>query len=179
MAKILGNPGHDPKWGSDPGAVNNRLGIQENTSCLAIGKILRELAKQQGHEFYLLQHTSPSYIANFANEWGADYFLSIHCNAYTDPSANGTETWFCPGSVKGREMAEIMQSELLQEFKLKDRGIKSNQSPWPKGIPILRQTYAPAILVETAFITNDNEARLIADYPERWAQAMLRAINKF
>ncbi|GFP26577.1 N-acetylmuramoyl-L-alanine amidase, partial [Candidatus Hakubella thermalkaliphila] len=53
-------------------------------------------------------------------------FVSIHCNAWVDRAAHGTETFWRVGSNLGsRGLAEILQRHLLRELGLRDRGVKT------------------------------------------------------
>jgi len=61
---------------------------------------------------------------------------------------NGIETYYCKGSTKGRNIARIFQYHAINELKLKDRGIKTDN------FTVLLNTLMPAILTETGFYTN-------------------------
>ncbi len=93
--------------------------------------------------------------ANMANQWGADYVVSIHCNSASSPAANGTETFANSVTSKGKPLAEKVQRNLVNEIKLTNRGVKY------ANFAILSRTTAPAILVEIAFINNPREEALL------------------
>lgn len=82
MVKIFIDPGHG---GSDPGATGN--GLQEKTLTLQIALALRTILTNEYEDVsLLLSRTSDQYVSlndrtNAANNWGADFFLSIHVNS--------------------------------------------------------------------------------------------------
>jgi len=96
-------------------------------------------------------------------------FVSIHCNAHADGSANGTETYYYSGkSWLDELLATNIQARLLEHGELRDRGVKSAR------FYVLRHSAMPAALVEMAFISNYNEELLLSD--EDFQQGMARAI---
>jgi N-acetylmuramoyl-L-alanine amidase len=137
---------------------------------------------------------------NFENNYPAEYpkaFLSIHSNAgkvpdpYNDwSSANGIETWhyFRPGNSEhhGKQFARVFQKHLVEEFRLKDRGLKFtddtkiNPETGKKytQLWVLRKTFSPAVLVEIGFYNNLEEVQLLLDptTPERAAKALFAAM---
>ncbi len=85
--------------------------------------------KLNGYQFKVYQQKDSLYdISKESNKYGADIFISIHCNSAVDPKANGTETWYYKYSIKGGQIAKVMQEELIRHLGLRDRGIKSNET---------------------------------------------------
>ena len=161
--KICVNPGHSGP-GVDVGAVGP-TGLYESDVSLAVGKLLANMIETEGHEAVLTrtERTDPSNddlknIVNISNNSGADIFVSIHCNSFSTPVPEGTETWYFPGSAAGMTLAEHVQRELLAELGRKDRGTRM------ANYFVIRYTYAPAVLVELAFISNPEEEQLLTDH---------------
>lgn len=171
MARILINPGHDINI--DPGAVNKELNLREADIALAIGKKVLSCLQAEGHEVKLMQDDYLTGVINQANAWGADTFVSIHCNSFGNPQANGTETLFYPGSSKGRLLAHCIQASMIESFNTSDRGIKERQD-----LAVLKYTAMPSCLVETAFISNAKDAQLLANEEKQqaWAVAIAKGI---
>src|SRR5690625_4350241 len=81
MVKIFIDPGYG---GIDSGAVGN--GLQEKNVTLQIALGVRKYLGEYKNVVIKLSRTSDKTVTlqqrtNAANNWGADYFLSIHINA--------------------------------------------------------------------------------------------------
>lgn len=89
-----------------------------------------------------------------ANAWGADYFLSIHINAFNG-AAYGYEDYIhdtlSDTSVTARYQ-EMMHEEITALNELYDRGMKK------ANFHVLRESVMPAMLTENGFIDNDSDA---------------------
>ena len=93
MGKLVIDLGHG---GHDPGAIGPNK-THEADVVLAIGKELDELLKGYELEVKFTRlsnvYLSLSERAKIANDFKADYFLSIHINSATDSSVRGVEVW--------------------------------------------------------------------------------------
>ena len=107
-------------------------------------------------------------------------YISVHANAFGDGntfnSANGISFFHHINSSKGKILADTLQKQLINLTKLRDRGIKANES-WAN-FYVLRKTNMPAILSENGFMTNLEEARLLSstDMQKKIAKAHLNMI---
>lgn len=168
--KVVLDPGHG---GKDPGAVGPG-GTKEKDVALAVAKLLakelsyfaRPTLTRDGDEHRELWKRS-----SLANTFGADLFISIHCNSADNRDACGTETLVYRFGGEAEKMARKVQARLLAALKTKDRGIKER-----KDLHVLRKTKMPAILVELAFISNVDEEKKLAS-PD-WQKAAARAIAR-
>ena len=104
-----------------------------------------------------------------ANDWGAELFVSIHCNA---GGGIGTETLVYAKHGAAAELAARVQSAIAGRLGTRDRGIKERP-----GLGVLRMTDCPAILVETAFIDNENDAWLLKNRAGDFARAIFEGIT--
>ena len=179
MAKIFINPGHDelslqgtPDY--DCGACNEDMGLYENEICAAVGALVVDYLTAAGCECNLLQSESLSCICAAANEWGADYFISIHTNASDNPSASGVETYAYSASGQGYALAEDIVNGLAESTGLQNRGVKLRPSLY-----VLRKTNMPAVLSEIGFITNPRDAALMSGSPELFARGIYNGIVEF
>ncbi|OIO01941.1 MAG: hypothetical protein AUJ49_06955 [Desulfovibrionaceae bacterium CG1_02_65_16] len=89
---IMIDAGHG---GKDPGARGN--GLQEKDVTLRMAFILGKELKQRGYRV-LYTRTTDDFLAleertALANAKKADLFISVHCNANTDPGIHGLETY--------------------------------------------------------------------------------------
>lgn len=104
---------------------------------------------------------------NQANDWKADVYVSVHQNASDGKWGNhgGTETYYFPGSIKSKRLAEVVHPQLIRKFKLKDRGIKTSD------FYVLKNTNMPAILTEGAFMDSRIDIIALRDESRLKAQA--------
>lgn len=115
-----------------------------------------------------------------ANSHSADLFVSIHCNAFADASAEGYEVFTSPGETG----ADPYATRVMDSFGSLFPGRKA-RTDYSDGDPdqerrfyVLIHTSMPAILVELGFITNPCEAYLLSldDQRQLYAQAIAAAI---
>ena len=187
--RIVIDPGHAGR-NVDPGAVNQSTGLQEADVALFVSKLVETQLLAAGHEVKLTrteweqaETDDLSYRTSLANDWGADIFVSIHCNSAASPSAAGYEVWTSPGDTQGDVLATCIYKQIAAEFP--DRAGRTDYSD---GDPdkesrfyVLVHTDAPACLVEMAFISNDEEAALLSDaaWQERYARAIVRGVTDY
>ena len=181
--KVFINPGHTSEWEIEQGIDNDRgayaNGLYENQVAAETGRHLERILSAWGVEVVgNLQCYDLYRIADEANASGADVFVSIHCNAAT-PAALGTETFYCEGSSRGREVAEFVQEQLIDKMGTTDRGVKNDTQTQYDSIYVLRHTDMPAILIELAFITNDEDAELLRNNTEDFARAIASGLMEW
>lgn len=169
MSKIFINPGHCV--GVDPGACGN--GLKEADVALKIAHRVQDYLQAVGLVTKVFQYDGLEEICADSNSWGADLFLSIHCNSYDSPASNGTETLYCAGSAKGKKFAECVQNQIVKSLGTVDRGIKTPQ------IYVTSHTNAPAILIELAFISNSADAKLLVEKEDEFARAVARGVTDY
>ena len=170
--KIFINPGHG---GDDCGAVGN--GLKERDVALFIGNRVETYLQAVGYETKLFQYDGLQAICNEANKWQADLFVSIHCNAFSG-KANGTETIYYEHSKNGKRLANCIQRQIVFSLGTVDRGVKSKISDGYDAY-VTKYTDMPVVLVETAFIDNPNDARLLVDREDDFARAIARGVTDY
>ena len=114
-----------------------------------------------------------------ANDAHADYFVSVHANAFGNGwnDANGVESFvYALNDAKTTGLARCIQHELVQETGLRDRGVKENPTLY-----VLRKTTMPAVLCECGFMTNEKEAKLLKSdaYRKKFATSICKGICAF
>ena len=167
--KIFINPGHG---GKDTGAVGN--GLIERDVNLRIGNLVAKYLKAVDYDVTLIQHggvkNDLEYICREANNWHADLFVSIHCNAF-DCCAHGTETFYV--SERGRKLASAIQNQIVSSVGTFNRGVKTTD------YFVLLNTDMPAVLVECAFIDNPHDAKILREKEDDFARAIARGISDY
>lgn len=136
--------------GSDKGS--NWYGVYEKKLTLDLAKRVQRILKSKGIRT-VMTRTTDTYVAldkraQIANLQKHFIFVSIHFNGHKNTSYKGIETFYYPGSIKGKRLAEKIQYELGKRIKTKNRGIKSAR------LKVLRLTRGPAALVECGFLSN-------------------------
>lgn len=154
--KICIDPGHSGPF--EPGACAG--GVTEAAINMEIAMWLAISLREAGQDVLLtregdINSDSLAERCRMANEWGADLFISIHCNAATNPDAHGFEVYHYPGSEAGRELAERIRTALAALNYTLDRGVKEAR------FTVLERTAMPAALVECGFITSPAEAHFL------------------
>ncbi|MCY7572291.1 N-acetylmuramoyl-L-alanine amidase [Bacillus pumilus] len=155
--KIMIDPGHG---GHDPGAVAN--GLKEKDLVLKIAMKTKAILEKVYGASVKLTRSTDVYIdlsqrARLANNWGADYFASIHINA---GGGTGFETFrfdkLSATSSTGKQQ-KIVHDSIYNKIKEKavSRGTKS------ENLAVLRETKMSAILTENLFIDREKDAALL------------------
>lgn len=172
---IVLDPGHG---GTDPGAVNGRY--KEAEATLGIANKIADKLKAKGHRVVLTRTKDQALLlqqrCDISNAAKVDAFISIHCNSAENKDASGIETFKYPG-VGGvtKRLAENVQNSLVTNFtEEKNRGVKEAK------YYVLKNTKAPAILVEVGFISHDETAEKLFrfSYQDKLARVIVEGIEK-
>lgn len=161
--KIYIDQGHNPS-GVNAGAEG--FGIREQDITYQIGHYLYDILSQDYRFEAKLSRPTPETSLGYnntsslrervtqANEWPADYFISIHANASTNPLQNGSEVYVAATDTAAWYLAMDVLAEIVRRTGTKYNGVFINPSLY-----VLRNTAMPSILVELGYITNyeDNQ----------------------
>ena len=178
--KIFIDQGHNPE---NPNAGAEGNGYREQDLVYAVGRELAALLNANPNFEARLSRNDPNEIlgtttaqslrirTDMANEWGADYFISLHANASTLPTASGSEAFvYRIPSVAANFASQLLQG-LQDATGLPSAGVFARPTLY-----VLRRTRMPATLVELAFITTASDAQLLAENPKLFAQGLYRGI---
>ena len=166
--------------GSDSGAIGPN-GYTEKEGAFAISQKVASILNQSGAKVVMTRDSDvdvygPNASArnelqarvDVGNNANSDIFVSIHCNAFVNPAANGTQTFYYGSSYQGQRLAQSIQEKMIEANGLRDRGISTCN------FYVVKHSYMPAVLIETAFITNYDEEALLSD--DEWQTTMAKAI---
>ncbi|MFA6814863.1 MAG: N-acetylmuramoyl-L-alanine amidase [Lentisphaeria bacterium] len=195
IQRIIIDPGHG---GKDNGA--EVAGVTEKYLNLKLAlPLVREL-QCRGYVVFLTRTSDVYHTLLSRAEMGkrckADLFISLHCNAAADSSVHGVECYVAnpqgtPSSggntiaknktesdVVVRENALLghtMQGMLCNKLKCADRGFKRKQ------FMVLRKSEIPTILIETGFMTNPQEFRLLQNqyYRKKLVDAIADGVDSY
>ena len=160
--KIFIDQGHNP---SGPNTGAEGFGLKEQDITYQVGKELAALLRaDERFEVRLSRNTPEERLGTSnatslaarvraANAWPADYFVSIHANANTDPAINGTEVYVYRKYTQSYYLAQHILNAVVNIVGTKDNGVRANPSLY-----VLRRTNMPAVLVELAYLTNAGDA---------------------
>ncbi len=170
--KVFIGVGHG---GSDAGAVAN--GLKEKALNLAISAAVRSELVKQGVTVEMSRTADENDPTNEeikeCNAFKPDLAVDIHNNA---GGGDGAEAYYHHGGGKGKTLAENILKE-IQQIGQNSRGAKTRKNAAGKDYyAFIRETNAPAVIVECAFIDNLTDKRIIDTVAEQ--KQMGKAIAK-
>jgi N-acetylmuramoyl-L-alanine amidase len=165
--------------GEDGGTISPyKEGFYEKDITLSMAEKVAEYLKEKGIDVILTRDGDYRFSAsnredlltraNIANENKASLFVSIHVNAYDlkyagAAAVNGMEVYYMEKDGVYTEFTDERFAQLLNDEIVKANGIKSNGVK-QNNYSVLRNTQMPAVLIETAYITNkEDHARLASE----------------
>lgn len=172
-AKIVLDAGHG---GSDPGAVGVN-GLYEKTVNFDVVNRVKAILEGRGYEVALTRdsdiYLSLAQRVAITNSLAPDLFVSVHANAHTNPSINGSlvlyydkdypQADYPPSDAmaaltpESKRLAQLVQDAMVKSAGTVDRGLV------PSAVYVARMGSVPSILVETAFLSNAEDAASLAD----------------
>jgi N-acetylmuramoyl-L-alanine amidase len=177
---IVIDPGHG---GSDRGTIHG--GVSEADLTLDMAKRLRDILVARGWQVKLTHETDVDVYApndsphdelqarvDVANNSGARLFVSIHVNAFINSGPYGTTYYISkPGDTP---LAGAMETHLESDGTKDDGIVKSH-------LYVTYHTKMPAVLVETAFLSNPNDYALLtsAAWRQKVAQGLADGIAQY
>lgn len=175
---IVLDPGHG---GKDPGALKN--GAVEKEIALKVAQKVQQKLKNAGAKVYMTR-TGDTYPTleervDFALDYNAEVFVSIHANSATSTQANGTETYYSVyGNVNQEEearLASAINTEIVENANMYNRGVKKDD------FYVIKNMLLPSVLVELGFISNSaDREKLVSDkYVEIFADSIYQGIVQY
>ena len=169
MARLCFDYGHG---GEDSGACYK--GRKESNDVLSLGKAVAAEVRRHGVTVDETRTSDSTVSLNersgFENRNIYDYFISFHRNAFQPEKAKGAETFtYLNAGENSRELAESIQASLVI-LGFKDRGVKA------ANFHVLRETKAPAVLVEVGFIDNSEDNNLFDAKRDSIIKGLAKAI---
>ena len=181
--------------GNDPGA--SYFGISEKSLTLAIQSRVKAKLEAEGYQV-VTTRTSDTYVdltdrSRAANASESDIFVSTHINASGSSAAQGIETYYYqpyaeyPSRINATyhanptrlsmsdNLANAVQSSLINATGAQNQGVKRQT------FAVLRETTAPAVLLELGFLSNPQEAARLntSVYQETLANAIVAGIKSY
>jgi len=178
--KIFIDQGHNPV---NPNAGAEANGIREQDVTYEVGIRLAELLNANPNfEAKLSRNTPTEQLGTStstslqartyaANNWGADFFISLHCNASEITTASGSEAFVYREDSPAYDMGRSILAGLHYMTGLPNRGVTIRPSLY-----ILRATDMPSVLIEMGYLTNTYDANLLISDPQSFAVGIYNGI---
>lgn len=172
---VVIDPGHG---GTDPGAVKD--GVYEKDINLDIALRLRQLLDASGARTVMTRSDDSSVQlserSRVANEAVPDAIISIHCNSTTwDIFPSGTESYYFNTVPYSQELAALVHTCVVRELQLMDRKVRRGD------YHMVRETSAPAVLVEVGFMSNGVDLQKLRDpeFRQKAATGMFKGLSMY
>lgn len=186
---VMIDPGHG---GLDGGTWDESSGVMEKDIVFDITKRVKRMLDEKGINAMLTREIDQQLVVNdseadlvarwsLANEMDASLYVSVHVNAYEgEDSVNGMEIYYFadkPEPYEGftqQRFAEIMKDTIMEANGIRFRFLEGGRR-----LAVVRNTIMPAVLIETAYITNKGDfERLISDdFKENTARGIVNGIE--
>lgn len=154
--------------GKDPGAGAENYKVKESEIALKLLLELKALLEENTDIKVFCTRTEDVYQtlqerADLALGLEADLFISWHCNAAESSKRSGTEIIYNAKQGEGnafnsKAFAQICLENLTAALGTKNRGLSDRQD-----LHIVRRATMPVVLVETAYLSNENDLKLLKD----------------
>ena len=174
---VVIDPGHG---GSDPGTSNIvDPSIKEKDYTLDTSLAATEYLRKNNINVVLTresdlpsnQKLSLSERSSLSNSINADLLVSVHFNSYNG-SARGIEAYYKYKDRNGgtsKTLASNVVNSILEKFNLPNRGLKTKLGS--DGVTdyyhMIREVKAPAIIIESSFIDNEEDQKLVNTLEKR------------
>lgn len=174
--KVFIGVGHG---GSDPGAVAN--GVKEKDLNLSIALACRDMLKSHGVSVKMSrtkdENDPLSEEIKECNTYDPDLAVDIHNNA---GGGDGAEVFYHHGGGKSKSLAENILAEIVKVGQ-NSRGAKVRKNSNGKDYyGFIRETSAPAVIVECAFVDNATDLKILASDSQKkmMGEAIAKGILK-
>ncbi|MGG1555944.1 N-acetylmuramoyl-L-alanine amidase CwlD [Paenibacillus ferrarius] len=185
----------DAGHGGPDGGASSKDGVIEKDINLAITLHLRDFLQQAGAVVVLTRETDTDLAesgtkgyskrktedlhnrADLINNTDADLFLSIHLNSIPSQKWRGAQTFYYLNNPENPNLAALIQSEIKRNLENTDRVAKVAD----KTVYLLKTLKMPSALVEVGFLSNPEEAKLLASekYQKMLAASVYQGILRF
>jgi len=186
--KIGLDPGHG--WRGDAGATYN--GLKEKDVTLDIAFRTKALLEDRGFQVIMTRTGDDTehgleYAYQVVNQQKPNIVVSIHANADQSGNGSGTEACYTVGKstdADSKKLARLLTDSIVDKLQLTNRGIfpensedrcaRKKYTGWTQ--LYIHNMNPPAAIVETAFLSNRQEADLLKNRSQVFAQAIADAV---
>lgn len=172
--KILLDPGHG---GDQPGAVYGGGNEKDITLavCLRCANTLRRL----GHDALLTRdrdETLPLQMRlRMIDEYKADAFLSVHCNADASGHAHGLETYY--RDDRDYPLANLVHKTATAYTGRTVIGLFQDEARLGKRLAVLSDDKVPSALVEIGYLSSDEDRAYLTENMTTVADVLAHGVD--
>ena len=176
--------------GSDPGSIGYKTKIHEADLNLKLSKMLQEKLKASGINVVMTRTNEHALLEGSGKKWKQEdmrlrkeliknvrpnMVISLHQNSYTNHSYRGAQVFYDKTSDISKEIADFIQTEFKKDLN------KSIKATSPGDYFMLKCTYAPSVIVECGFLSNEEDEILLLseDYQEKIINCIYKGIINF
>lgn len=168
--------------GNDGGATNQDKTRVEKDDNLRLTLATRDELLAYPHVRVLLTRETDEFVSlddrcTFANNSGADFFISLHRNSATD--GEGVEIWV-NNNNKDNKMDKLLGGYIMDHLAMagvsNNRGVQLGYRGVSGNYQVNRDTKMPSCLVEMGFMTSDKDNRLFDAKLNDYAKAIAEAV---
>lgn len=182
--KVFIDQGHNPTGYHNAGAVG--FGLHEEDITYQVGAYLSDILSSDPRFEVRTSRPTPTTVlgtsnatslrarVTAANDWPADYFISIHVNSNTNPAINGTEVYIYQTGTSAEILAQDILNEIVRRVGTKDNLVRTNPALY-----VLRRTNMPAVLVELGYITNEGDLEKLSNDQYQFAYGIYVGLLNF
>jgi N-acetylmuramoyl-L-alanine amidase len=178
--------GQVPGQADDPGTIGKYYKTYEKAVNLQVALELQRQLQEAGAIVYMTRtgdagadfRDRPALVN--ATKPAIDLFISIHHNSAANVTVRGTETYYWTTNPKSRLAAVMIHASVLKTLSFPDRNVRT------ESFFVIKETKAPAVLVELGYLSNQAEETAIAEpgatrktYPAKAAEGIRNGVLDF
>lgn len=172
LPRIVIDAGHG---GRDGGAEGAKSGVQEAPLNLAVAKKLEQALLDQGFDVTMTRSGADALAEGKRADMearreilrgsGVSAVISIHMNHFSDPAVAGPMAFYMRGSTEGEALATSIIEQVCTALGREKRPAN------PGDYYVLRESIAPAVIVECGFLSNPEDEALLQQEAHQQALA--------
>ena len=179
---IVVDAGHG---GFDGGAVGSTTGVLESELNLEVAELLKDELLNRGC-YVIMTREDENALADTKKEDMrrrrdimrldiVDIVVSVHMNKFSDSTVEGPMIFYMKNSAEGKALAECVMYSVCESLGRPQRFAN------PEDLFVLREPFAPSVLVECGFLSNPEDEKKLCDaeYRKRLAVAIADGIQDY
>lgn len=169
----------DPGHGGMDGGKKGVNGVEEKEINLKVSLVLKEYLEADGIQVVMTRETEERIGSDqvsdlkarvaVMNEEKPALAVSIHQNSYHQENVRGAQVFYHSESEEGKRAAQIIQECFKKLDPENTKEAKANNTYY-----ILKKTEVPTVIAECGFLSNYEDAEMLAD--EEYQKEVARAI---